>query len=90
MANVRYNVSRALCVSRIPLNEYRVVLYMIYFPQHLKYAEVTIDDENSGMRVPIKVKNVKSETWSLSIFVAWAVFIHLQVHPPTFSLHAIY
>jgi len=54
-----------------------LVLYMMYYPQHLKYAEVTVDDENSGVRVPIKANNVKSANWSLSIFVSWAVFIHL-------------
>lgn len=50
---------------------------MMYYPQHLKYAEVTVDDENSGVRVPIKANNVKSANWSLSIFISWAVFIHL-------------
>jgi len=54
-----------------------LVLYMIYFPQHLKYVEAVDDDENTGRVGPIKEKKVKTETWHLSIIVSWIVFLHL-------------
>lgn len=53
-----------------------LVLYVIYYPQHLKYAEVPVDHENTVTRQNVKVKNVKTDLWRLSIIVSWVVSIH--------------
>jgi hypothetical protein len=53
------------------------MLYMIYFPQHLKYTEIVVDDENSGVQRNVRVKSVKSDIWRLSIIVSWVLVIHL-------------
>ena len=53
-----------------------LVLYMIYFPPHLKYTEVDVDLHNN--RPPRRVKvSVKSDAWRLSIILSWAVLIHM-------------
>ncbi|KAH9077754.1 hypothetical protein EDB83DRAFT_2636141 [Lactarius deliciosus] len=53
-----------------------LVLYIIYFPPHLKY--VTLDIVSHDSQPPERVKtNLKSDNWRLSIILSWIVFIHL-------------
>ncbi|KAF8273583.1 hypothetical protein EI94DRAFT_1715328 [Lactarius quietus] len=53
-----------------------LVLYIIYFPPHLKY--VTLDLDGHDSRPPERVKtNLKSDNWRLSVTLSWIVFIHL-------------
>jgi hypothetical protein len=55
-----------------------LILYMIYFPPHLKY--VTLDIEGDESQPPERVKtNLKSDSWRLSIVLSWVVLIHLSV-----------
>ena len=60
-----------------------LVLYMLYYPPHLKYTDIDFDIHDS--RPPPRVKDaVKSHEWSLSITLAWVVVLHLSVvHSPT-------
>jgi len=51
-----------------------LVLYIIYFPQHLKYAELNLGPVDH----PIHVKTrVRSDPWRLAITLSWAVAIHI-------------
>ncbi|KAH9974375.1 hypothetical protein BGW80DRAFT_1436912 [Lactifluus volemus] len=53
-----------------------LILYIIYFPPHLKY--VTFDIEGDESQPPERIKtNLKSDSWRLSIVLSWIVFIHL-------------
>ncbi|KAH9986283.1 hypothetical protein BJV77DRAFT_1029591 [Russula vinacea] len=53
-----------------------LILYILYFPPHLKY--VTLDIEGDESRPAERVKtNLKSDNWRLSIILSWIVFIHL-------------
>ncbi|KDQ54104.1 hypothetical protein JAAARDRAFT_182472 [Jaapia argillacea MUCL 33604] len=53
-----------------------LVLYMMYFPPHLKYAQIDVDtNDDLGQRL-IKTP-IKSDDWRLSITLSWVVFIHL-------------
>jgi len=55
-----------------------LVLYMIYYPQNLKYVAIYPGDEHeSGRNSPPKITKVKTESWSLSITLSWVVFIHI-------------
>jgi hypothetical protein len=57
---------------------FSLVLYILYFPPHLKY--VTLDIEGDELRPSERVKtNLKSDTWRLSIILSWIVIIHLSV-----------
>ncbi|KAI0768329.1 hypothetical protein BD413DRAFT_135076 [Trametes elegans] len=53
-----------------------LVLYMIYYPPHLKYVEVDVDLPNNlpprHVRTPIK-----REGWKLSITLSWVVLFHI-------------
>jgi uncharacterized protein with PQ loop repeat len=51
------------------------VLYMIYYPEHLKYVEIGIDDTEQLRPLLIKTP-VKSEEWRLSIILAWVTVAH--------------
>ena len=63
-----------------------LVLYIIYYPPHLKYVSVSLDDSINNGVAPRTVKtSVKSDNWRLSIILSWVVFIHLYVIP----LHSI-
>ncbi|KAI0080481.1 hypothetical protein K474DRAFT_1615669 [Panus rudis PR-1116 ss-1] len=53
-----------------------LVLYIIYYPPHLKYVEVEVDDEHDGSHRKVAT-SVKSDNWRLSITLSWVVFIHL-------------
>ena len=58
--------------------EFSFVLYMIYYPEHLKYVE--LDLERTPLLPPIHVKiPVKSDEWRISIIVAWIAAAHLYV-----------
>ncbi|KAI0316036.1 hypothetical protein OF83DRAFT_1129072 [Amylostereum chailletii] len=53
-----------------------LVLYMIYYPPHLKYATVSVDMHDT--RPPESIKtNIKSDSWQLSIILSWVVLIHV-------------
>ena len=57
------------------------VLYMIYYPEHLKYVE--LDLERTHLLPPIHVKTpVKSDEWRISIIVSWIAAAHLYVFCP--------
>lgn len=56
----------------------RLVLYMIYYPQNLKYVEVYADNErDNGHDQQSKITKVKTDAWNLSITLSWVVFIHM-------------
>lgn len=62
----------------------RLVLYMVYYPPHLKYVETNIDTHDT--RPPIHVKTpIKTDEWRLSITLSWVVVVHMYVIMP--SLH---
>jgi len=52
-----------------------LVLYMLYFPPHLKYVTLDLDADELGPSERIKT-DLKSDTWRLSITLSWIVFIH--------------
>lgn len=54
-----------------------LVLYMIYYPPHLKYTEVAVDLHDNRSPQLIKTQ-VKSDTWRLSIILSWVVFLHIS------------
>lgn len=57
---------------------YSLVLYMVYYPPHLKY--ITADIPTYDQRGIQHVKtNVKSNHWRLSIILSWVVAIHMFV-----------
>lgn len=57
------------------------VLYMIYYPEHLKYVE--LDLERIPLLPPIHVKTpVKSDEWRISIIVSWIAAAHLYAFFP--------
>lgn len=57
-----------------------LVLYIIYYPPHLKYVFVSVEDDNHGTRVPLLIKtSLKSENWKLSVVLSWIVFLHFLV-----------
>jgi len=53
-----------------------LVLYMIYYPPHLKYAVASIDTHDMRGIQHVKT-NVKTDNWRLSITLSWAVAIHM-------------
>ncbi|KAL7284494.1 hypothetical protein ACG7TL_001785 [Trametes sanguinea] len=53
-----------------------LVLYMIYYPPHLKYVELDVNVSNDMPPQHIKTP-VKREQWKLSIVLSWAVFLHI-------------
>ena len=65
-----------------------LVLYILYFPPHLKY--VTLDIEGDELRPSERVKtNLKSDSWRLSIILSWIVFIHLSVFISPMQSYAV-
>jgi len=52
-----------------------LVLYMMYYPPHLKYAQLDLDGHEGHVSQQSK-KRVKSAEWQLSIILSWAVLIH--------------
>ncbi|KAI0633969.1 hypothetical protein C8Q77DRAFT_714608 [Trametes polyzona] len=53
-----------------------LVLYMIYYPPHLKYVELDVDLANDLPPQHVKTP-VKREGWKLSITLSWVVFLHI-------------
>ncbi|KAF9463196.1 hypothetical protein BDZ94DRAFT_1289848 [Collybia nuda] len=52
------------------------VLYMFYYPVHLKYAEIDVDTHDT--RPPIHVKTpIKTDEWRLSITLSWVAATHM-------------
>lgn len=55
-----------------------LVLYMIYFPDHLKYSEVDI--AATPERPPMHLQTtVKTDEWRLAITLSWVVAAHMCV-----------
>ncbi|KAF7978574.1 hypothetical protein HWV62_45511 [Athelia sp. TMB] len=52
-----------------------LVLYMIYYPAHLKYAEVDIDEHDGSAPRHIKTP-IRSDDWRLSVTLAAVVAVH--------------
>ncbi|EIN14437.1 hypothetical protein PUNSTDRAFT_80797 [Punctularia strigosozonata HHB-11173 SS5] len=50
-----------------------LVLYMIYYPPHLKYVELDDDAQN----IHHLKTHVKTDSWRLSITLSWVVFVHI-------------
>ena len=55
-----------------------LVLYIIYFPPHLKYVTLDIDADESRPSERVRT-DIKSDTWRLSVILSWIVAIHLSV-----------
>lgn len=53
-----------------------LVLYMVYYPPHLKYVELDVDLPNNLPPQHIKTP-VKREGWKLSITLTRAVCVHM-------------
>ncbi|KAG6884622.1 hypothetical protein C0993_009451 [Termitomyces sp. T159_Od127] len=55
-----------------------LILYMIYYPPHLKYIQLAVDSQDTRPLMPIYVKTtIKSPEWRLSIRLAWVVAGHM-------------
>ena len=65
--NSVHNLSYTIC---------SLVLYMIYYPSHLKYASAEIRSPDVGEVQRIKT-DIKSDHWRLSITLSWVVFVHM-------------
>jgi len=78
---VHHNVChRSYCVLHM-INDFlnsSLVLYMIYYPPHLKYAEIEIDTHDAR---PVQhyVTPIRSDDWRLSKTLSSVVAIHLLV-----------
>ena len=55
---------------------YSFVLYMIYYPEHLKYVEDPLDEHEMGNDMNHKPRTV-SDNWRLSVALASVTAIHL-------------
>ncbi|KAH7101848.1 hypothetical protein BKA62DRAFT_702492 [Auriculariales sp. MPI-PUGE-AT-0066] len=53
-----------------------LVLYMVYFPEHLKFAEVDVPGLGAGTPIHIKTR-VKTDEWRLAITLSWVVALHI-------------
>lgn len=62
-----------------------LVLYMIYYPPHLKYAEVDIDAHDGQASHHVKTA-IQSDDWRLSVTLASVVAIHLCVPHLSFTV----
>lgn len=73
--DVRYISYAHYCGPTTPT---RLVLYMIYFPSHLKY--VTVDVDMHDNRPPHSIKSTeKTYEWWLSVILAWVVLLYTYV-----------
>ena len=54
------------------------VLYMIYYPAHLRYVESGVLESELQPLLHTKTR-VMSKEWALSIVMAWITAIHLFV-----------
>ena len=56
------------------LASYSLVLYMIYYPPHLKYVSaIALDSNEEGNLVAKSKTAIKSDHWKLSIALSWIV-----------------
>lgn len=54
---------------------------MVYYPQHLKYAEIDVVADETHARPAQHIKTtIRSDDWRLSITFSSVVAIHLYVH----------
>jgi len=53
-----------------------LVLYMIYYPPHLKYIIAEISPVPGASPAHIQT-NVRTDEWQISVLLAWAVFFHM-------------
>ncbi|EJD52034.1 hypothetical protein AURDEDRAFT_181590 [Auricularia subglabra TFB-10046 SS5] len=53
-----------------------LVLYMIYFPEHLKYSEVDIPNGMGDRPIHLKT-TIKTDEWRLAITLSWVVAVHI-------------
>lgn len=76
------NVSHCTDYCLLSSNAFpRLLLYLIYFPPHLKFANVPQQPANSeDTLLPASRSNVKSDEWRLAITLAWVVAIHMYVN----------
>ncbi|KAF9553999.1 hypothetical protein CPC08DRAFT_208796 [Agrocybe pediades] len=51
------------------------VLYMLYYPEHLKYVQIDIEEGDEHRHIPVKTP-VRSEEWRLSVILAWITVAH--------------
>ena len=58
------------------------VLYMLYYPPHLKYITPASDPESSTTSVKPLKRPQRTEEWQNSVILAWVTFGHLCVSPP--------
>ena len=54
---------------------------MLYYPEHLKYADVDSEEHEALLSPPSLKRRLKSPEWRRSIVVAWIAAIHLCVRP---------
>jgi hypothetical protein len=83
VVHVHYYVCCLSCSARDVADDRlncSLVLYMIYYPPHLKYAQIEIDTQDSR---PVQhyVIPIRSDDWRLSITLSSVVAIHLFVFP---------
>ena len=52
-----------------------MVLYMIYYPQHLKFVTVDVDTHDNQPLLHVKT-SLKREEWQLSIILSWVVLLY--------------
>jgi len=63
-----------------------LVLYMIYYPPHLKYVDIPendsllVHDSYGAPRTLKPIEPIRTNHWALSIILSWVVAIHLYVH----------
>src|SRR5258706_7337755 len=62
------------------LRLYSFVLYLIYYPEHLKYVDI-ISHPTSYTDTTITTKHEKSAGWRLSVALGWATALHLYALP---------
>ena len=62
----------SLCAYRCANPFKRMVLYMIYYPTHLKYRETRDGQSRQIFKAP-----VKTDAWDLSLLLFWIVIVHL-------------
>ncbi|KIY66362.1 hypothetical protein CYLTODRAFT_377869 [Cylindrobasidium torrendii FP15055 ss-10] len=57
-----------------------MILYMIFYPPHLKYHGLEVHQDSEANPTPTKLPTAyKSSEWRLSIFLSWLTGIHLFV-----------
>lgn len=68
-----------------PFNEWSLtlqdsfVLYLIYYPEHLKYIDVGAGEREALLPRPSSKDRITSVEWRLSVISAWIVGFHLYV-----------